>query len=64
MNANIASKCAECRHLETAMGQYVCRRMAPMHRAFLTYGRPVSQGVPLVQRCKSFEYGKSKENLK
>lgn len=26
-----------------------------MHRAFMTYGRPLVQGVPLVQRCKSFE---------
>lgn len=38
------------------MGQYVCRQMTPMHRAFLVYGRPIGQGLPLVQRCKGFEY--------
>lgn len=65
MNANIASKCAECRRLKImdatfGGGRYVCFRRDSTHRAFLTYGRPIGQGVPLVQRCKSFEYGKSK----
>lgn len=55
MMANIASKCSECRHLAVSGHVYVCRGQTPMHRAFLTYGRPLVQGVPLVQRCKSFD---------
>ena len=56
MNVNIASKCAECKRLAVSGYVYVCWKRAPMHRAFLTYGRPVGQGVPLVQMCKEFVY--------
>jgi hypothetical protein len=56
MNVNIASKCAECKHIAVSGHVYVCRQRMPMHRAFLTYGRPLAQGVPLVQRCKEFVY--------
>lgn len=55
-----ASKCAECRHLEVRRTVYLCNGRHKAHRAFFTYGRPISMGPPLVQRCKDYEHDPAK----